>query len=334
MEPAIGDQDMSHHHAAAVSATAQTEPELTIIIVSYNTRDLSLACLQSLYRSAIQTRFQVVLIDNASSDGSADAIRAAYPQVQVISSANNLGFAAANNLVATRVKSDWLLLLNPDTEVQEGAIDHLLWFSKANPGAGITGGRTVFPDGRLNPASCWMQMTLWSALCSAVGLTAAFRSNRFFNPEAIGGWPRDCVREVDIVSGCFFMIRRDIWEKLSGFDEKYFMYGEEADLCLRAKRLGYQPMITPGAQIMHVVGASSANLPSKTVRIAKARATLIRDHWPKLLAPFGLGLLWLWAGLRVAAFALLAMSGQESAIDLRKKWQHVWSQRVDWLAGF
>lgn len=313
--------------------TPDVTPDLTVIVVSYNTRDLTLKCLETLYVTTKETSFQTVVWDNASSDGSAEAIAAAFPQVELIASADNLGFAAANNVVAERVETPWLLLLNPDTECHAGAVDNLMAFSRAHPEAGITGGRTVFPDGSLNIASCWMQITPWSAFCMATGLTTAFRGSALFNPEAMGSWQRDTVREVDIVVGCFLMIPRTLWQELGGFDAKYFMYGEEVDLCLRAKALGYRPMITPDAQIMHLVGQSYNKVSDKVVRVAQSRVTLIRDHWPRALVPLGVGLMWLWGALRVGAARLLALSGRPRHRDTAQKWTQIWSKRQVWLKG-
>jgi N-acetylglucosaminyl-diphospho-decaprenol L-rhamnosyltransferase len=306
-------------------------PELTIIIISYNTRALTLKCLETLYANTSDTHFHTVVFDNASGDGSAEAVEAAFPQVEVIASPNNLGFAQANNVVAAQATSDWLLLLNPDTEVQSGAVERLLAFAKLQPQAGITGGRTVFPDGSLNIASCWNQITPWSAFCMATGLTAAFRSTALFNPEGMGNWARDSVREVDIVVGCFLMIHRVLWDELGGFNLKYYMYGEEADLCLRARALGYRPMITPDAQIMHLVGASSGKLAHKLVMVAQARSTLIRDHWPGWQVPFGLAMMWLWAALRMTAARGLALTGRAGAAE---KWAHIWARRHIWMKGY
>lgn len=313
---------------------SSTEADLTVIVVSYNTRELTLTCLETLYANTIQTRFHTVVWDNDSSDGSADAVAARFPQVEVIASPDNLGFAKANNVVAAQATTDWLLLLNPDTEVHLGAVDNLLAFSKARPNAGITGGRTVFPNGALNIASCWMRITPWSAFSMAVGLTAAFRRSALFNPEAMGSWQRDTVREVDIVVGCFMMIPRALWQELGGFNLKYFMYGEEADLCLRAKTRGYQPMITPDAQIMHLVGASSGRVADKVVMVARSRVTLIRDHWPRILVPLGLALMWLWGAVRVVAARTLALSGRGRHRELATIWRGIWARRGEWLKGY
>ena len=306
-------------------------PDLTVIVVSYNTRDLTLKCLETLYATTHATSFTCVVFDNASEDGSAEAIAAAFPQAQLIASPENLGFAKANNVVAENAKTPWLLLLNPDTEVHAGAVDALMTFARAHPDAGITGGRTVFPDGSLNIASCWNKITPWSAVCAAVGLRTAFPNSGLCNPEGIGGWSRDTVREVDIVVGCFLMIPTDLWRALGGFDLKYFMYGEEADLCLRAAKLGYRPMITPEAEIMHIVGASSGKLARKVAMVAKARTTLIRDHWPRALVPWGLFLMWLWAALRYGASRPLGWLGKREGAE---KWAAIWAARRDWLAGY
>ncbi len=307
---------------------------LTVIVVSYNTRDLTLAALRTLFVETRDTAMHVVVFDNASADGSADAVAAEFPQVELIRSDENVGFARANNIVAERARTEWLLLLNPDTEVHEHAIDRLMDFAHEHPEAGIYGGRTVFPDGSLNIASCWMRITPWSLFCMAFGLTALAPNSAVFNPEAIGGWKRDSVRAVDIVVGCLFLIRRDLWNDLGGFDLRYFMYGEESDLCLRAARKGYQPMITPEAEIMHIVGAASKTLGGKLVLLAKARTTLIRDHWPRALVPLGLVLMWIWAGLRAAAFRLLSLSGLRRAHARADAWAEAWRARHDWLKGY
>ena len=309
-------------------------PDLTIIVVSYNTRELTLAALQTLYDTTRTARFDTVVFDNASADGSAEAIAAAFPQVQLIRSADNLGFARANNQVAAAARTEWLLLLNPDTECQPGAVDRLLSFGKAHPKGGIYGGRTLFRDGSLNIASCWGRITLWSTVCSTFGLTAAFPKSRLFNPEALCGWPRDTVRQVDIIVGCFLLIRRSLWDQLGGFDLRYFMYGEDADLCIRAAKLGYQPMITPDAVLMHIIGASSQTRPDKQLLLVKGRVTLIRDHWPAWQVPFGLALMGLRVGLRTCASGVLALTGKPRARERFALWSRVWHQRRDWLRGY
>lgn len=309
-------------------------PTLTVIIVSYNTRELTLLALRTLYATTATTAFRTIVFDNASSDGSADAVAEAFPRVELIRSTTNLGFAHANNVAAEAARTEFLLLLNPDTECHEGAVDNLMAFARANPEAGIYGGRTVFPDGSLNIASCWNRITLWSVFCLAIGLTTTFPRTALFDPEAIGGWQRDTEREVDIVVGCFLLIRRDLWNRLGGFDLRYFMYGEEADLCLRARCLGFRPMVTPKAEIMHLVGAATASKAAKRMLVIKARTTLMRDHWPRWQVPFGIGLMWLWGGLRLLASRILALPGKPQRREQLTYWQQIWGQRKEWLRGY
>lgn len=320
--------------AAAPTVGAEAAPTLAVIVVSYNTRALTLRCLQTLHAATRETRFETILFDNASPDGSAEAVAAAFPGVRLVRSADNLGFGRANNAAAAMTDAEWLLLLNPDTEVHDGAIDRLMAFAAANPDHGVYGGRTVFPDGSLNIASCWGRMTPWSTLCMALGLSAAFRGSEWLNPEGIGGWRRDSVREVDVVVGCFLLIRRSLWTALGGFDARYWMYGEDADLCLRAARLGARPVITPDAAIMHLVGAASATRADKVVMVARARVSLMRDHWPAFWRPLGPPLMLVWAGSRLLATRLAALVGGEAARARAARWAQVWASRRDWLAGY
>ncbi|MFO8127101.1 glycosyltransferase family 2 protein, partial [Yoonia sp.] len=253
-------------------------PEVSVIVISYNTRDMTLACLASIYAQT-SGYFEVVVVDNASTDGSAEAIAAQFPQVTLIAESINHGFAAAHHVAVPHCRAPWLLLLNPDTVVLDGALDKLMAFRRQRPEAGIWGGRTVFADGRLNPASCWRRQTLWSLVCRASGLATIFPGSAVFNPEAYGSWPRDTVREVDIVTGCFFLIARETWDRLGGFDPVFVMYGEEADLCLRARRIGLRPAITSEAVIIHHGGASEKVRADKLVRLLRAKAELVKRHF-------------------------------------------------------
>ena len=164
---------------------------LTIIVISFNTCDMTCDCLRSIYRETRNTNFEVIVVDNASSDGSADAIASEFPQASLIRSEDNLGFAKANNLAAEHGRGSRLLLLNPDTIVLDHAVDRLNEFADTHSSARIWGGRTVFADGTLNPTSSWRFMTIWSLLTQTIGLTKLFPDSKLFNREGYGGWKRD-----------------------------------------------------------------------------------------------------------------------------------------------
>jgi GT2 family glycosyltransferase len=311
----------------------QAALRVSILIVSYNTREMTLACLRSVVEQTTAGTYEIIVVDNQSKDGSAEAIAAEFPGMRLIRSQENLGFAKANNVAAKEAGSEYLLLLNPDTVVLDRAIDRLLAFAKVRPEAGIWGGRTLFADRTLNPASCWGRQTLWSVFCFASGLSALFRHSEWFDPEGYGGWDRGCVREVDIVSGCFLLIQRSKWEALGGFDPAFFMYGEEADLCLRARRLGARPMVTPEATIIHYGGASERVRSDKMARLLNAKVRLIRCHWPHSLVKVGVGLLSLWPLSRWVAWSCLIPIRGSSAKVSAKSWGDIWRRRAEWRAA-
>lgn len=315
--------------------TAPSEIDVSILIVSYNTRALALAALSSAVAATSRPSYEIIIVDNASHDGSAAALAQHQAKPRVIALNENIGFGRANNLAAQQARGRYILLLNPDTVVLDGAIDALVEFADANPDATIWGGRTLFEDGRLNPASCWGRMTLWNQICRVSGLTSIFSNTEFFNGEAYGGWDHESVRRVDIVSGCFFLIGRDTWNSLGGFDPHFFMYGEEADLCLRAQALGARPKVTPAATIIHLGGASETARTGKMIKLLSAKASLIGRHWHPALAPIGQGLQALWPLSRAIALTLAStITRSQAQRDAARTWTEIWTQRQQWRHGY
>ena len=308
-----------------------SKPSLSIIVISFNTREMTLECLRSVFKETRETGFELIVLDNASSDGSAGAIRTEFgDRIKLIASNQNLGFAAGNNRAAKDAHGDFLLLLNPDTVVLDGAIDRLMAFTKNCPGAGIWGGKTLFAGGTLNPASCWQRQTVWSLLSQALGLSSLFRKSSLFNPEGMGGWNREGIRQVDIVAGCFLLIRHDLWRELGGFGEMFFMYGEDADLCLRSKKLGAQPTVTSAAMIIHYGGASEKIMADKLIRLLKAKSLLIQLHFPFRSRWLGLRLLSFWPKSRYLAFRILSVMRGGAALEKCKIWGEVCSRKKEW----
>ncbi len=303
-------------------------PLVSIIVVSYNTRDMTMECLRSVMTETIDAPYELIVVDNASRDGSAQAIGTLGDGVRLLALKDNIGFARANNLAAREARGELLLLLNPDTLVLDAAIDRLASFASANPTAGIWGGRTLFGDRRLDPTSVWARMTPWSMATRALGLDHAFPASRLLNPEGIGGWNRDSIRPVDIVCGCFLMIRTELWNALGGFDRAFFMYGEEADLCLRAQKLGASPLFTPTATIVHYGGASERTQAGKVEKLFRAKITLMRRHWSAPARKLGKLLLLAWPLSRLLAATILRRTSQATL------WREVWHSRATWLEGY
>ncbi len=309
--------------------------DVSILVVSYNTCAMTRAALDSVLTETKDVSYEVIAVDNASVDGSADMIASHPLHPQFIRLNENIGFARANNLAARHARGRYILLLNPDTLVPDRAIDKLVAFARKEPSARIWGGRTLYASGSLNPSSCWSRMTLWNLFCRATGLTGLFPHTESFNGEAYGGWKRDTARRVDIVSGCFFLIERELWEGLNGFDPLFFMYGEEADLCLRAHAFSARPMITPFATITHYGGASEIARAGKMVRLLAAKVSLVDRHWQPILAPAGRILLAAWPLTRLIATSIRAVLAPSSANrSTADAWRQIWRRRKEWQYGY
>lgn len=300
--------------------------DVSIVIVSYNTRELTIECIESIYAQT-KYNFEIIIVDNSSSDGSVEAIeKKFYQDVRLMPQCENLGFARGVNIGAAAARAPMLLLLNPDTEVLDGGIDRLLDFAAQNPDARIWGGRNIEPSGAVDPTSCYARMTLWGLVCRVLGLDRRFQASSFFNPELYGAWQRDSVRRVDIVTGCFLLIDSAMWRMLGGFDEAFFMYGEEADLCLRAKRFGAAPLVTPNAAVMHVGAASERVHADKMVRLLKGKMTIVRRHFDALRRPFAIWLFTAWPWSRAVATRLSGRSDSD--------WSQIWARRREWWSGY
>jgi N-acetylglucosaminyl-diphospho-decaprenol L-rhamnosyltransferase len=303
--------------------------DVSVFIISFNTRDYTLACLQSVFEQTVGIEYEVIVVDNASSDGSADVIATQFPQVKLIRSDENLGFSRANNLAARSGAGRYFLLLNSDTVVLDNAIGEVVRFADERSDTGVLGGRTLFADGSLNLNSCHGVPTPWSLLCMGTGMSSLFRRSRWFDPESLGGWQRDSVREVGAVTGCFLLIRRVLWEQLNGFDESFFMYGEDTDLCIRAARHGTKCMVYPKARLIHYGGKSETQRADKMVKLFTAKSQLIQKHWNGVIRKrFGVAMLQLWAFSRMVACRAISVF-RPSTREGYVQWRQVWIRRAE-----
>lgn len=304
--------------------------DVSVLVVSYNTRAMTLDCLASLVRETEGISSEIIVIDNDSRDGSVEAIRAAHPDIRTVALKENLGFGRANNRGAEIARGTRLLLLNPDTLVIDDAVGRLMSFADAHPKARLWGGRTLFADKSLNPTSCWRFMSLTSLFCEATGLAGAFPNSPLLAAERYGGWARDTVREVEIVTGCFLLIDRSLWDELGGFDESFFMYAEEADLCYRARKAGARPLFSPDPAIIHFDGGASPSRLRSAILTYKGKAHFLIRHWTPLRRSLGLMLLKLAVLRRAMADRLTGRRGRAGDLD----WAEVWAARGDWSAGY
>jgi GT2 family glycosyltransferase len=307
--------------------------QLDIVVFSYNTRELTLHALRSIYEETTQTTFNLIVVDNNSNDGSADAIEKAFPQLTLIRSPRNLGFSGGVNLGAQRLQCDYLLLLNPDTVILDGAIDTLFLFAHEKPDNGIWGGITLNDDRSLNTHNAWSKPTTLSLLFNALGLNETFSSSCFFNRTNYGCWQRNTELEIDMLQGSFFLTRRSLWEQLGGLDEIFFMYGEECDYCLKAIKKGFRPIVTPNAKIIHHGGASEVKLSEKTINLLKSKIELINRHSSTWEKPLHRALLLLYVINKTITVHIASLIFTERKAPA-EEWKNVLSNRKAWLKGW
>lgn len=311
------------------------DPALSVLVVSFNTRELTLACLRSLISETRATTIEIIVVDNNSWDDTAAAIRREFPTVTLIALSENIGFAAANNLAASKARGRRFLLLNPDTVVLDGAVDNLFRFADENPLCRIWGGRTILPDGSLDRTSVWRKMSLWSLFCNAFALSYVAPNSPIFCSDAYGGWKRDTSRYVDVVTGCFLLIDRPLWETLGGFDQTFFIYGEEVDLCLRARKVGARPLFTPLATIIHYGGASESSQVEKQIKALKGKITLVSRHFRFGSRLMAWALIFVYPLTRKVAYGVSAVvSKSRHSETTAARWKAVWHRRAEWMNGY
>lgn len=231
--------------------------DVSIVIVSWNTRDITRDCLQSIYSASGDVSFEIILVDNFSSDGSAGMVAGEFPQVVLIRNANNRGFAAANNQGIARARGRYVLLLNSDTVVLDGAISKAVAFADENPKAGMIGCQTRCPNGDLQ-YNCYLYPSLLNLALSLTKLQNVFWYKPFFGRYRLGWWDYQSVREVDGIAGCFMLARKAAIDQVGPMAEEYFMYSEDTDWCWRFHRAGWKVVYTPDPVIVHLGGCSSS----------------------------------------------------------------------------
>jgi N-acetylglucosaminyl-diphospho-decaprenol L-rhamnosyltransferase len=234
-------------------------PDVSVAIVSYNTRDLLRSCLRSLAERQAdgEAALEVIVADNGSADGSVGMIRAEFPWVQVIETGGNLGFGRANNLALQNARGRAFCLLNSDAALQPGALALSLDALDADPKIGLLGGQLLWPDGR-EQTSYGDDPTLLGVFREQTFLSARPVAPRaapaLAGPKPALAGPKD----VDQICGAFMLIRPDAWREMGGFDPHYFMYNEDVDLNFRLRRAGWRVVFLPDARITHHLGASSS----------------------------------------------------------------------------
>ncbi|MBA7608257.1 N-acetylglucosaminyl-diphospho-decaprenol L-rhamnosyltransferase [subsurface metagenome] len=259
---------------------------VSIIIVNYNAGRLLKECIDSIYKESIATPFDVWVVDNNSQDDSITMIKEYFPRVNVIENRTNIGFSKGNNMVISKTKSDYVLLLNPDTIIVNHAIEKMVRFMYNHPETGISGCKVLNEDGTVQLASRRSIPTPRVAFFRLSGLSRLFPKSKIMAKYNLTYLDPDEPEEVDAVSGAFLMIRRKVIEEIGLLDERFFMYGEELDWCLRTKKAGWTVMYYPDAEIIHYKGeCSKSNSRKATFEFYRSMYLFHKKHFAENYNP-------------------------------------------------
>lgn len=270
MEPVKENEEKTGPRAAA--------KDVSVIIVSYNVRDFLEQCLHSIHRACQHLDAEVLVVDNASRDGSSQMVKSQFPWVQLRENRINLGFAKANNQALRMAKGRYLLLINPDTLAREDTVKRMLEFLQTHPEVGAAGCKILNPDGTLQLSCRRSFPTPWVALSKILGLGRLFPRSRFFGKYNLTYLDPEKISEVDALSGSFMFLRREALQQVGFFDEQYFMYGEDLDLCYRIKSAGWKIYYLPTTQIIHYKGRSTEVSASTVLDFYRAMYIFVGKH--------------------------------------------------------
>lgn len=253
--------------------------ELSVIVLSYNTRDLLRKCLESIYQFP---NTEIIVVDNASSDDSPAMVRKEFPRVRLVCNKENLGFAKGNNIGLSLATGRYILFLNSDTQVKPEAMSEAMKYMEENPKAGALTAKTLLPSGKMDPDCHRGFPTPWASISYFLGLEKLFPKSRLFGQYHKFYLNLNENHEVDAGAGAFMLVRKEVIEKVGQWDENYFFYGEDLDLFFRIKKSGYLTLFYAQPVLTHYKGASSGLRKesrsiaknSKTNRIKVAKASI------------------------------------------------------------
>jgi GT2 family glycosyltransferase len=278
--------------------------DISIVIVNWNTQDILHNCLTSVRKHGDDIDYEVIIVDNGSKDGSVEMVKKHFPWATLLENLENRGFAAANNQGIAIAKGRYVLLLNSDTVILNSTLSKTVAFADDHPEAAVMGCRVLNPDRTMQP-TCFMFPSLLNMFLSSTYLYKLFPQSRFFSRERMTWWDRRDEREVDVVTGCFMLVRREAIKQVGIMDEQFFMYGEETDWCYRFKQAGWKILFTPDSQIIHLGRQSSTQVaPDMTLQLRGSILQFMHKHHSWFEYKIACVLVWLFFALRVPVWLI------------------------------
>jgi GT2 family glycosyltransferase len=253
------------------------KPDISVIIISWNAKHYLLDCLKSLNSSGRGKSIEIIVVDNASTDGSPEAVEKDFPGVKLVRNKTNRGFATANNIGIEESNGRYVCLINSDIKVMGNCLERLRDYMDSKSSIGILGPKILNPDMTLQ-CSCRSFPSLWNNFCTATGISRIFAQTRLFSGEQMFFFKHDVVSRVNVLVGCFLMVKREALNQVGPLDNRFFIYAEDIDWCRRFWNAGWEVVFFPEAQAIHYRGRSSSNAPTKFT-IEQDRAVL--QYWKK-----------------------------------------------------
>lgn len=280
-------------------------PTVSAVIVSWNTRQLTLDCVASLQSTRPALFTEIIVVDNASADDTVPQLRQRYPHVQVIANQQNLGFARANNLGMNRSTGRYVALINSDVVVSPGSLEKIVAYLDRHPDIGLLGPKMILRDGSIG-RSVFKFPTVWSWFCNALGLSTAFKGSDTFGNFERTNFDYTKTQDVDVLTGWFWVVRSGALEKVGVLDDRFFMYGEDLDWPKRFHKAGWRVTYYAEAEAIHYCGASSDRAPAHFyVEMNRANLQYFRKHH----GPFAVAGFWfamcLQQAVRILGYGLL-----------------------------
>jgi GT2 family glycosyltransferase len=281
--------------------------KVSVVIVTWNAKSYVAECLQSM-RENCQIPAEIIVVDNASSDGTPELVRSVFPECRLVETGANLGFAKGNNIGIALATGKYLFLVNSDVKILPGCVENLVELMEANPDMGLAGPQMLGADGSIRRSTMRFP-TLWNSSCRAMALDSVFPHSGVFAGYLMGDFNHQRTRDVEILNGWFWVVRRKALDQVGGLDEDFFMYGEDMDWSYRFRKAGWRNAFCAESTAVHYGGASSALAPARFY-VEKQRANV--QYWKKHHGRFAafayLCLVLLQELLRTAGYALAYLS--------------------------
>jgi GT2 family glycosyltransferase len=305
------------------SASGGKQPDLSVVILTYNTCDLALNCIDSVIKASEELDVEIIVSDNGSTDGTLKAIRDRFPNVIIIENKENLGFSGGNNRGIVISTGRHILVLNPDTVVREDALKMTMEYVENHPECGMVGCRVLHPDGRVQ-RSWFSEWSLFQTVWEGLGLQVVMPINRIDGKLVFSGRPPDRAVRVDRILGCFMWMPRKVVDKVGLFDERFFLYCEEEDMCRRIRHQGLEVLYYPEAEIVHLGGQTTRNITD----FSRIQANISKVLWMKKHRGAGAVLAFrlIWSAaliLRVVLRAPLALGSQYYKQVVKGEWRSI-----------